>query len=77
MTTPFFRSGFFMKHTFLLLGSSSGIGLALARALLQEGHQVILLARREEPMQQLQAEFPERAHYLCSRSLATRTGADA
>ena len=63
MTTPFSGSGFFMKHTFLLLGASSGIGLALARVLLQQGYQVILLARREEPMQQLQAEFPERAHY--------------
>ena len=52
-----------MKHHFLLLGASSGIGLALAEKLVSKGHRVVLVARREEPMQQLQARFPEQVNY--------------
>ena len=52
-----------MKHHFLLLGASSGIGLALAEKLVSKGHKVVLVARREEPMRQLQAQFPEQVNY--------------
>ena len=52
-----------MTHTFLLLGASSGIGLALAKELLQRGHKVILVARREEPMLTLSKQFPDQASY--------------
>ena len=38
-----------MPRTFLITGASKGIGLALARRLTQNGHQVVGLARGEAP----------------------------
>lgn len=38
------------SRTFLVSGSSSGIGLAVCQALLAEGHRVIGVARREAPI---------------------------
>ncbi|WP_242154316.1 SDR family oxidoreductase [Sphingomonas sp. BAUL-RG-20F-R05-02] len=38
-----------MPRTFLIAGASKGIGLALARRLTQNGHQVVGLARGEAP----------------------------
>lgn len=48
-----------MKHCFLLLGASSGIGLALAEVLVKKQHQVVLVARRQEPMAELQNQYPD------------------
>ena len=42
-----------------LVGASSGIGLALARQLLAEGHKVALSARRTVPLGELAAEYPD------------------
>lgn len=53
-----------MNPHFLLLGASSGIGLALAEKLANMGHEVVLVARREEPMRQLQSQFPEQVNYV-------------
>ncbi len=41
-----------------LSGASSGLGLALARQLLTDGHQVAVSARRAEPLQTLAGDFP-------------------
>lgn len=38
----------------LITGSSRGIGLAIAEALLKAGHNVFLVARSEEPLRDLQ-----------------------
>ncbi|MFJ4064488.1 SDR family oxidoreductase [Pseudomonas sp. NPDC089996] len=42
------------KPLVVITGASSGIGLATARSLSRRGHALLLLARRLEPMQQLQ-----------------------
>lgn len=45
----------------LITGSSSGLGHALASAVLHRGHRVILTARNTAPMQVLADAFPETA----------------
>src|ERR1700737_2039350 len=45
----------------LIPGSSSGLGHALANAVLHRGHRVILTARNTAPMQALADAFPETA----------------
>ncbi len=47
-----------------LIGASSGIGLALAEALLAAGAQVVLSARRRSPLEALATRFPRQAHVL-------------
>ncbi|MFZ2988935.1 SDR family NAD(P)-dependent oxidoreductase [Ideonella sp.] len=45
----------------LITGASSGLGVDFARELAAQGHHLVLVARRVEPMQALAAEL-ERAH---------------
>ena len=44
-------------RTVLITGASTGIGAASARALLAEGHRLVLSARREEPLRELESEL--------------------
>ena len=46
-----------MKKAFVM-GASSGIGLETARVLLEKGWIVCVAARREEPLEKLQKEYP-------------------
>jgi short-subunit dehydrogenase len=48
----------------LITGASSGIGLSLAREYLKQGHKVFALARSQEKLSALQAEYPERVTTL-------------
>lgn len=63
MNLPFFRPlnrpiTNWRDQTIWIIGASSGIGAALAQALLQQGAQVILSARRLEQLQQVAANHP-------------------
>lgn len=49
----------------LVLGSSQGIGKAIATALIAEGAQVVISSRREENLQQAQREMAASA-YVCA-----------
>lgn len=48
----------------ILTGASRGIGLAVARFLLGEKHNLFLVARTKEPMQALKKEFPGQVEFL-------------
>jgi NAD(P)-dependent dehydrogenase (short-subunit alcohol dehydrogenase family) len=41
----------------IITGASRGIGSAIARYLLKEGHKVFLVARTAEPLESLEKEF--------------------
>ena len=47
-----------------LTGASSGIGLLLAERLLQDGHKLVLSARRQDPMAYLLKRFPDTCYLL-------------
>jgi NADP-dependent 3-hydroxy acid dehydrogenase YdfG len=50
----------------LLTGASRGIGLAIAQYLLKSSHKLLLVARSEEPLQSLKAEYPGQVEYLAA-----------
>lgn len=45
-----------MKKLVVITGASSGIGMACAKKFSKEGHPVLMIARRKEPMQSLNLE---------------------
>ena len=50
---------------FIVTGASSGLGNAVARTLLEQGAGVIAVARREDKLQELLNQYPDRAEMLC------------
>jgi NADP-dependent 3-hydroxy acid dehydrogenase YdfG len=50
----------------LLTGASRGIGLAVARRLLQESHKLCLVARSSGPLEKLKNEFPGQVEYIAA-----------
>jgi uncharacterized oxidoreductase len=61
--------------TALITGGGTGIGLALAQALMKEGSQVLICGRREEPLAQAQERFPGLEYKVCD--LADAAGREA
>ncbi|HKU29776.1 MAG TPA: oxidoreductase [Arthrobacter sp.] len=47
--------------TWLITGCSTGLGRALARTVLAQGHNAVITARDENTLQELAAEYPETA----------------
>jgi 3-hydroxy acid dehydrogenase/malonic semialdehyde reductase len=52
------------NRTVFITGASSGIGLATARKFALSGAKLVLLARREENLKQLQKEFDVPIHFI-------------
>lgn len=51
-------------NTILLTGASSGIGHALAQRFAKDGNTVIAVARREDKLNDLAKQFPDKVHAL-------------
>ncbi|MFD1989366.1 SDR family oxidoreductase [Paenibacillus nicotianae] len=52
-------------NTILITGGNAGIGLAFAERFLKAGNKVIVCGRREEVLQQAQAQYPELITRVC------------
>ena len=48
----------------VITGASSGIGADMARVLINEGYEVILVARRKTKLEKLQKELGDKASIL-------------
>ena len=53
-----------MSKVIIVTGASRGIGLAIATTLLASSHRVVLTARSEEPMAELEAAHPGKVQYV-------------
>lgn len=53
-----------MNQTALVTGASSGIGRALAREFASHGYDLVLVARREEALQEVSRELKSRVHLV-------------
>ena len=53
-----------MPEVALITGASSGIGEQFARQLSDRGHELILVARREDRLKKLSEELPTKAHVI-------------
>jgi short-subunit dehydrogenase len=61
----------------LVTGASSGIGRAFARRLANQGHDLIVVGRRRERLDELSAEFPDNKIRTVVADLGTDTGVAA
>ncbi|KAL9125196.1 MAG: hypothetical protein Q9217_005567 [Psora testacea] len=53
-----------MPKTIIVTGASRGIGLAIANFLIRKSHNVVVLARSEEPLEKLQHDHPKQVQIL-------------
>jgi len=60
-------------HLFVVTGASSGLGNAVAKALLDNGARVIMVARREERLKEMINKYPETAEMVCGDVLQEDT----
>ena len=66
-----------MQPICLITGASAGIGAALARVFAQNGHALVLTARREAPLERLAGEIAAAGHarpYVITADLETPDG---
>ena len=65
----------FTNKVALITGGGTGIGRAVAKALVAEGARVVVTGRREEPLAQLADEFPDVVRFITAD--VTESGAPA
>ncbi|MCJ1392022.1 hypothetical protein MMC18_004889 [Xylographa bjoerkii] len=53
-----------MPKTIIVTGASRGIGLAIARYLLRQGNNVVVLARSENLLEELRTQYPKQVRVL-------------
>lgn len=53
-----------MSKVILLTGASRGIGLATAHHLLNNSHKVVLVARSESPLRDLESQYPHQVAFI-------------
>lgn len=53
-----------MSKVFIVTGASRGLGLAIARTLLQESHKVFLVARSEDDLRKIKTEHGDSVDYM-------------
>lgn len=54
----------FTNKVALITGGGTGIGRAVAKAMVAEGARVVVAGRREEPLLELSSEFPDAIRYV-------------
>ncbi|KAF2724901.1 NAD(P)-binding protein [Polychaeton citri CBS 116435] len=55
-----------MPKTIILTGASRGIGLAIAHYLLKQSHQIVVVARSEKPLRELETQYPSQVAALAA-----------
>jgi hypothetical protein len=55
-----------MEKTIIVTGASRGIGLAVAKSLLEASHNVVLISRSAEPLQELKERYPSKVACLAA-----------
>ena len=67
----------FANKVALVTGGGTGIGRAVAEALVTEGAKVVVTGRREEPLKQLAGEHPDAVRYITTDVTEKGAPADA
>ncbi|MBW2629962.1 MAG: SDR family NAD(P)-dependent oxidoreductase, partial [Deltaproteobacteria bacterium] len=67
----------FANKVALVTGGGTGIGRAVAEALVAEGAKVVVTGRREEPLKQLAGEHPDAVRYTTTDVTEKGAPADA
>jgi NAD(P)-dependent dehydrogenase (short-subunit alcohol dehydrogenase family) len=67
----------FANKVALVTGGGTGIGRAVAEALVAEGAKVVVTGRREEPLKQLAGQYPDTVRYITTDVTEKGAPADA
>lgn len=63
-----------MAKVFIITGASKGIGVAVARHLLQQSHKVVLAARSREPLETIKKSHPGQVEYVVGDMTSSHVG---